>query len=151
MRDTTVRAATDADLEAAIAMGARFYETTSYQAIADYCPDSARLVGRILIEQGVLLVAERDGRLVGMVGLVVAPFMFNHRVRTAHEVMWWVDPDEREGGAGAALLRAIEPACRAKDVRAIQMLHLATSPPQAALLYRRLGFVHSESSYMKVL
>lgn len=146
-----VRAATDNDMPAILAMSARFYATTSYAGFADFDPAAAETLARMMTEQGVMLMAEADGRAVGMVGLIVAPFMFNGAHRTAHEVVWWVDDDQRGSGAGVALLRAIEPACVARGCIAIQMIHLANSPPQAAMLYERLGYVHSESSYTKVM
>lgn len=148
---TTIRPAGPDDLGAAVAMAEAFYATTSYTKVAPFCEDSVMLIGRMLLESGVLLVAEKDGRLIGMVGLVLAPFLFNRERVTAHEVMWWVDPDERETGAGVALLRAIIPACKERGASAIQMGCLSTSPPQADALYRRLGFEPSEYTYMRVL
>lgn len=145
-----VRNATPADTPVLLAMGAKFYATTSYAGFAEY--DEATVADLInLMRDGVLLVAEADGVPVGVVGLVVAPFMFNGAHRVAYEVIWWVDPDAQGTGAGKALLSAIEPACRACGVAAIQMVHLANSPPQAAALYERLGFAHTESSFTKVL
>ncbi len=47
----------------------------------------------MLIDTGVMLLAEIDGTVVGMVGLVIAPFFFNRSRITAHEVVWWVHPD----------------------------------------------------------
>lgn len=146
-----VRAATAMDMPAILEMGARFYASTEYTAIAPYCYGSAALLGQLLLDTGVVLVAEREGQLLGVVGLSLVPFLFNRSVITAHEVMWWVDEEHRDSGAGVALLRAIEPACRAKGASAIQMLHLATSPRQAGVLYRRLGFSLSETLYFKVL
>lgn len=146
-----VRRATQDDAPAIIAMGAKFFADTSYAAFADYSDASASVLVAMMLDGGVLLVAENDGVLIGMAGLVVTPFLFNHALKAAHEVMWWVDPAARRTGAGAALLHAIEPACRAAGAAVIQMIHLADSPPQAAALYERAGYVHSESSYTKVL
>lgn len=145
-----IRNATQADVEAIVSMSARFYATTSYAEFADFDPDAAANLANLMIDTGVMLIAETD-RPVGMVGLIVSPFLFNAAHKTACEVVWWVDDDQRGSGAGVALLRAIEPACRAHGCTAIQMVHLANSPPQAALLYERLGYVHSESSYTKVM
>ncbi|MFC4728800.1 GNAT family N-acetyltransferase [Coralloluteibacterium thermophilus] len=145
-----IRAATHDDIPAIVEMGRKFYATTSYPSFAPFNPESVAALARMMIDTGVLLVAD-EGELVGMAGLVVCPFMFNADVLAAHEVMWWVDPDAQGRGTGKALLSAIEPACRARGVGAIQMVHLHNSPPQAAVLYERLGYRHSESSYTKVL
>jgi len=147
-----VRQATERDIPSIVAMSAKFYETTSYAGWAQFNPGTVHDLASNLAENHVMLVAEEDdNKLVGMVGLFVAPFMFNADVTAAYEVVWWVDPDEQGRGAGKALLAAIEPACRAKDCKAIQMVHLASSPPQAAAIYERMGYGHTESSYTKVL
>ena len=145
-----VRNATLADLPAIVSMSAKFYATTDYTAFSDFCPDTVAGLATTLIEHGVMLVAEAE-EVVGMAGLFVAPFMFNHARKGAYEVVWWVEPEAQGAGAGKALLAAIEPACRAKGCHAIQMVHLATSPAQAGALYERMGYRHTESSYTKVL
>jgi GNAT superfamily N-acetyltransferase len=142
-----IHAATEADIPAIVAMSARFYETTSYAGFAVFDPQAAESLARNMIDSGVMLMAGD----VGMVGLMVVPFMFNPDHRVAYEVVWWVNPEAQGLGAGKALLAAIEPACRAKGCTAIQMVHLANSPPQASALYERMGFAHTESSYTKEL
>lgn len=147
-----IRKATTADIQAIVAMSECFYATTRYTDFADFCAETVAELAHTLIERGIVLLAESDaGDVIGMVGLFVAPFMFNHNRCAAYEVMWWVNPDAQGVGAGKALLAAVEPACREAGCHAAQMVHLATSPPQAAALYERLGFAHSESSYTKVL
>lgn len=146
-----IRPATHDDLDAIVAMSAKFYATTTYAGWAPMCPDTVRDLAAMLIDTSVMLAAEAEGVVVGMVGLVVAPFMFNRAKRAAYEVVWWVEPDAQGAGIGRALLAAIEPACRAAGCDAIQMVHLSTSPPQAAALYERAGFRLSESSYTKIM
>ncbi len=145
-----IRPATAADLPGVVMMGERFYETTAYAAFADYERASAYALGELLLASGVLLIAEHEGVPVGMIGLVIAPFAFNHSITSAHEVMWWVADTARSAGIGAALLDAATQACAAKGCRATQMIHLSNSPPQAAMLYQRLGYTHTESSYIRV-
>lgn len=146
-----IRPAAAGDLPAVVRMSARFYETTSYSTWADFNPETVHDLAANLAENHVLLIAEHEGEAVGMVGLFVAPFMFNSDRTAAYEVVWWVEPEGRATGAGKALLSAIQPACEAKGCVAIQMVHLANSPPQAGLLYERAGYRHTESSYTKVL
>lgn len=152
MAELRIRSATLDDLRVLVPMAARFYATTGYRAISETPSDKALAnIGAELIRNGVFLVAERAGGIVGMVGLVFAPFLFDPKHRTAHEVMWWVEPEAQGAGAGRSLLLGAIEACRKGGIRAIQMLHLASSPAHAADAYLAAGFVHSESSYMKVL
>ena len=86
-----------------------------------------------------------------MVGLFIAPFMFNNDVTAAYEVVWWVNPEAQGAGVGMELLAAIEPACKAKKCTAIQMVMMANSPPKAAAIYEKFGYTHSETSFTKEL
>lgn len=146
-----VRAALKSDVDAIVSMGGRFYATTSYHALAPFDPAAVRELVMHMLGSGVLLVADSEAGVVGMVGLVLAPMPFNHSVMFAHEVMWWVDPEARSRGAGKALLQAVEQACRERGADVIQMVHLSNSPPEAGAIYERAGYAHTESSYSKRL
>lgn len=146
-----IREATDGDRDAILAMGRAFYATTYYPTFAEYDRDSVSGLIDTLLAKGVLLVADDDGPLIGMVGLAFVPFIFNRAKTMACEVMWWVEPGCRELGVGMSLLRAIEAPCREAGAMAIQLLHLADSPAAAAHGYERLGFTLREHSYLKGL
>lgn len=146
-----VRHATLADVPVVVAMSERFYATTSYATWADFSPSTVEALATNLAQNHVLLMAEDDAGVCGVVGLFVAPFMFNADKTGAYEVVWWVNPEAQGKGAGKALLAAIEPACKARGVDTIQMVHLASSPPQAAEIYARMGYAQTESSWTKVV
>lgn len=146
-----IRHATHDDIGAIIAMSEKFYATTHYSRWADFNPETVESLATNLLENHILLVAEHEGAVVGMVGLFVAPFMFNHDRIGAYEVVWWVNPDAQGAGVGMELLAAIEPACREKGVHAIQMVMMANSPPKAQAIYERFGYLHSETSFTKEL
>lgn len=146
-----IRPATTSDIPEILEMGRRFYGTTSYAGWADFDDGSVQALVEYLIKDGVLLVADIDGRLAGMVGLIVTPFAFNASLLSAHEVVWWVNPESQSAGVGKALLAAIEPACRERGCRSIQMICLASSPPQASAIYERHGYVSTESCFTKTL
>jgi GNAT superfamily N-acetyltransferase len=144
-----VRAATTEDVPDIVAMAERFYAETHYAAIVPLARESAAGLALLLIERGVMLVAVHDGAIVGMVGLFLEPFTFNVAITVATELVWWVNPEARETGAGQALLEAIESACRARGADLIRMMTLHSSPPHAAALYARRGYVPTEHAYTK--
>lgn len=146
-----IRKATKYDIPAVVELSKLFYATTSYAEWAVFDAETVFDLASNLAENHVLLVAEQDSAIVGMVGLFVAPFMFNREKTAAYEVVWWVSPEAQGVGVGKALLEAIEPACKEKGASAIQMVHLKNSPPQAAAIYERYGYRHTESSYTRVL
>lgn len=148
---TTIRQATAADVPAVVDMACAFYETTHYTAWADPHPESIHALAQGMADDHVLLVAEKDGELQGMVALFVVPFMFNANVNAAFECAYWVKPEARGSRAGWQLLEAVAPACKAKGCASVTMVKLENSPPQVALMYERLGFVCTESSYTRKL
>lgn len=151
MTDYTIRPATEADIPTCLEMGVKFHASTDYAAYIPFCRDTVAANGRVCITNGLLNVAERDGELIGIVGLIFGPSIFNVAVLCAYEVMWWVNPEEQATGVGKALVASVEPICKDKGVRAIHMLHLHNSPPQAAALYERLGYHNAESTFIKVI
>jgi len=148
---TTIRKATLADVPEIVRMSAAFYPTTHY---AQWCEmDEASVAGLAsgLIENDVFFVAEQDGALVGMVGVMLVPFLFNRDHRFATEIVWWVAPEVRGTSVAARLLDVIEAPCRERGAARVQMVHMPNSPPQAAALYERMGYARSEISYTKDL
>lgn len=147
-----IRQATEDDIPAIVAMGERFYNTTHYpQAVGSYDAATAEGLIRMMVSPGVLLLAEHRGETVGMVGLVIPPWLFNAQHRVAAEIMWWTAEESRNTGAGLALLRAVAPACKAAGCKAVQMVRLESSPAHVGRLYERLGYRLAEHSYIKVL
>lgn len=146
---TQIRPASESDIPRLLEMGEKFYQTTHYpENVAPYDAETVEaLIG--MMRDGVMLVAEVEGEVVGMVGLVVVPHLFNRNYKTACEIVWWVEPEHRGGGIAMQLMNAIEPAAKDKGAVGIQMALLSSSPPVAAAIYERLGYTHTESSYFK--
>lgn len=145
------RPATVADLPQCVEMARKFHAFAGFEKLAPFCAGSTEATGRILMEHGAFLVADADGELVGMIGLMVSPVAHNHAYRYAVEMMWWVEPGERARGIGAALVDAAEDAVRAKGADKIMMVHLFNSPPAARALYEARGYHEAETVFLKVL
>lgn len=144
-----VRDATEADVDAIVSMSSKFYATTNYRSYVNMDEETVANLVRMLIGTSIMLVAEDGGEIVGMAGMVIAPFLFNAGIKGAHEVVWWVSPDTRGSGAGKGLLAAVEQRAKDRGCRIIQMMTLSTSPPQAGAMYERIGYAHSETCYTK--
>lgn len=146
-----IRQATHDDIPRIVEMAGRFYAQTRYASIAPMAEESAAGLAIVMMEQGVMLIAEAEGAVVGMVGLFIEPFTFNIAKAMATELVWWVEPEHQRSGIGAELLAAIEPACRAKGVNMIRMMCLAGQCAGAEAIYSRMGYTPSEHAYTKVL
>ncbi|XQA72068.1 N-acetyltransferase family protein [Xanthomonas sacchari] len=145
-----IRAATEADIPAIVAMSRKFYATTDFPGLAPMDDDTVAELAFTLL-RSVMLIAEEDGEPVGMIGAIVAPFMFNRAVRAAYEVVWWVEPHMQRAGLGRSLLRAAADAAQALGASGIEMLTLASSPPQADALLASEGYRLAQRSHFKQL
>jgi GNAT superfamily N-acetyltransferase len=140
-----IRAATAADVPRLVEMGRRFRSVTGYAKILAENPEKmAELAGQ-LVSQGGLLVSERSGTLVGMLGFIVYPHFISGET-TGGEVFWWVEPEHR--GEGVKLLREAERLARAAGAQKMQMI---APTERVATFYQRLGYEFVEASYQRSL
>lgn len=130
-----------------VAMGERFNHETAY---ADAFPWSSTALEMLALQliaspDALVLVAERDGVLIGMLGAMA----FQHPMSgeyTVSEMFWWMQPEHR--GQGLRLMRAAE--VWAKDRGAVRMLMIAPTE-SVGKLYQRLGYAALETSYQRSL
>lgn len=144
-----IRPATMDDVPRLIDMAQRFYAESGYEPIYGPMLDtSAAGLAILTMESGILLVAEHEGEVVGMVCLHVEPYLFNPSVTIASEIAWWIAPEHRGGLLGARLLKSVDEACKERGAIP-RMATLAGSPPQAGAMLERAGYAHTERYYTK--
>lgn len=141
-----VRQATGADEEACLRMARQFRDHSRYVEFQG--PDDAlRALFQVLLEHGVIFVAEDEGGVVGMLALLVAPHPLTG-ARYADEVAWWMDPDCRDGRTAFRLLEAAEEWCCSRHLICLRMV-APSDQPSVARIYLRRGYEAVETSYCK--
>jgi GNAT superfamily N-acetyltransferase len=140
-----IRAATADDVPRLVEMGRRFRSETGYAKVLAENPAKMAELATQLAATGGLLVSERNGALVGMLGYVIYPHFISGET-TCNEAFWWVEPEHR--GEGVKLLREAEK--RAKEAGAKNMAMIAPND-RVANLYRRMGYEFVESAYQRTL
>lgn len=138
-----IRAGVEPDIDVLVHMGDEFLRTV-YAGLIEPSQAAMTATARHLMttENGAVFVAERDGAIVGMLGMLA----FTHPMsgeRTASEVMWWVNPDAR--GCGLRLLR--EGKSWAIEQGATVLILIAPTTTNAADLYERLGYQAVETTF----
>jgi predicted N-acetyltransferase YhbS len=150
-----IRDATPDDAKALILMGQAFFEEAGlperFRALErpdiQFCPESFILSCQMLSEKGLLLVAEAGGEVVGMLGAVFAPALWNHRIGLAHECWWYVRPDKRKG-IGVALLGAYEKRAAERGIALSAMVaEHGLRGDAVGRLYRAKDYVPAETVY----
>lgn len=141
-----IRDATHEDVPALVAMGVTFFGSSVYGD--HYAMDAARLTGlaHLLIEaeHGIILLAETDAGIVGMLGML----LYEHPMAAeviASELFWWVNPEAR-GTWGVRLLKRAETWARAHGATILQFV--APNPAVGHLL-SRLHYAPLEQTYMR--
>lgn len=143
------REATLADVPRLQAMFAEFVRSTQYAHYVGNDPAySTGLLERLIThEDAVILVADREGVPIGMLGLMV----FQHPMsgaRVATEAFWWLDPAHQ--GYGVYLLRRGERWAAAKGATKLSMMAPADKP-RVAEIYAAVGYDAVEITFQKDL
>jgi GNAT superfamily N-acetyltransferase len=148
-----IRLATEEDAKDCIMMGVKFFEASPYHDKIPYKLESITDLFYKLLEEGFILVAcnTEDGRCVGMLSVILSPFMINDDVIIASEVTWWVDPEHRHTNLATRLKVQAEEVSKERGATLMSMSVLSNSPPEIAKMYLRDGYEALESSYVKVL
>lgn len=146
-----IRSATHDDIPRIIEMAQAFYATTNYAATIPMTDEQAAGIAIVTMESGVMLVADNDGELVGMICIHVAPFLFNPSVMFPSEIAFYVDPKIRGGTTGMRLLRSAEAALIVMGVPISRMAMLPNSPEAVEGMYRLMGYKPDEVHFMKAL
>lgn len=142
---SNIRPATEADIPRMVDMGVKFNEQSGYRKHLKISREKVAEMGRHLIKQDGLLVSERDGAIVGMIGFIIHNhFMSGETV--AGEVFWWVEPEHR--GDGLRLLKEAEKMARERGAKKMQMI---APTEQVGTVYQRLGYDFVESTFQRSL
>lgn len=144
----TIREATDDDGQRLVDMAQHFLLMTPYGRLIT--PSLDQLVGfvEMIRTLGVILVAERLGRIEGMIGLVALPHPIDGSL-VAEEIAWWVEPAYRGGTLGPRLLVAAEGWSRQKCARVLKMVAPTGTTVGDFLTHR--GYRAVETAYYKGL
>ena len=146
-----IRPAVPDDARALIDMGREFFAEAGWADKAEFCPKSfAQTLGR-LADGGILLVLEKDGQVVGMAGALYSPAYWNEKVLIGQELFWYCKPTHRKG-AGTELLRQLESAAKARNVKFFGMVAEHGLRHEAlAQVYKRAGYSLAEHTFCKAL
>ena len=105
-----------------------------------------RLVSLECVE---ILAAEYEGSIVGGIGMVYAPCMWNLKVSTAEELFWWISKDAPLSTA-LRLLRHVCSNAVARECKFVVFKSLPSSPETLDKVYKRIGLKPVETSYMGI-
>lgn len=111
--------------------------------------DFTRAIGRIVTLDGIeILLAESGGRVVGCLGILYAPYIWNPNRLSAEELFWWTARDAPLRTAWRLFTTTM---ARIDERQAIPVFRaLTNSPAGVARLYEKSGMEPTETVFMRI-
>lgn len=151
-RGMNIHTATLGDVPKLVQYGAQFWHQTMYykQWGIEYDVATVTRVTESLLDSGIVLYAELDSKIVGLMLCMIGPFPMNENYTAACEWVFYVDPSVRKAGTGQQMITEAERLCEEKGVKFLALVSLSNVHPEAAEgLYKSLGYVHAETTFIK--
>jgi len=145
--NTSIRAATKADIPRISELASRSLVDGPYAGIIEDKPEIAKQFAQVVLANGSILLGEEDADVVGLLGFIRTNHHFSGQPYAA-ELMWYVEPEHRKGGIALKLLWEAERI--AKTAGALDMVLTAPNERDGAL-YHRFGYKPLEMTYIKKL
>lgn len=145
-----IRVATSVDIPRIVELGSRSLVDGPYKDLLKDTPEQSAKLALEVIEKsnGKILLYENTARVVaGLLAFIIFPHYFTGAL-TATEIMWYVVPEDRAGGAGLQLMWEAE-----KEAKRMGATHMGFTAPTSdvAEIYKRYGYKQVEVSFQKEL
>lgn len=145
-----IREIEDKDVAVLVEYGKYFWNDTPFVTTGmEYDPDTvAELIAEIHLNH-YLRVYEKDDKIIGFIGILITPFHFNKNYTIAAEMFFFVHPEHR-GSVGTLLLDQAQQDLKDLGVSIMSVGDMFSSIDLGDY-YTRLGFKHTENTYVKVI
>lgn len=144
-----IRLAEENDIDVCLEMGRKFYDTMEMAKMIPYCEDSASALFFTLLDNGFILLAEKDEEVVGMMGMMFSDYPYNREYQVCSELMYWLDPEHRGSSLASRMLKEAEAIAVVEGAVCVVMAALETSPEMIEKFYNKHGYCRSERAFVK--
>ena len=144
----SIREAKESDIPRIVELGSLSLIEGPYRGIIKDKPHTAELAAKVIeSKDGVILLYENGKKIIGLLAFIIYPHIFTGEL-TAGEIMWYVEANERKGGAGIHLLWEAE-----KKAKAMGAKYMGVTSPttEVSAIYSRFGYKQLEISFLKEL
>jgi len=144
-----IRLAEEEDFDVVLKMGTKFLTTMEISKMIPVDEDSASAQVFNLLDNGFILLAEKDSEAVGMMGCLFVDYPYNRAFKLCREVFLWMEPEERGGHVVARMIKEAEALAIHEGASCVIMAALETSPEGIESFYNKLGYRRAERAYVK--
>ena len=131
------------------------YDFISRMDFVDWFPETDEKFhesfgGTLMSDAVETVVAEHEGKIVGMIVMAYVPVLWNMDLLNAEELLWWGAKDAPKT-AGLRLLKFVKNRAKEKGADMITFRKLTSSPPGVGTVYERMGLREIETTYTGLL
>ena len=101
----------------------------------------------ITMEQVEVIVAEYENNIVGAIGMLYSPMMWNPEITGGEEIFWWTAKDAPITTA-LRLLKFVQNKAKKTGLKFLTFKKLTSSPENVKKVYARMGLTEIETSFM---
>ena len=143
-----IRWATKEDVPALVPMAQGFIEEHYAETLTFNAEQTEGMLTRLIENpSGFLLVSDRDGVVVGTIGVIVYDHPFTGQALCS-EMFWFVKPAFRGKADGMRLLKHAE---KWVNTNRIPWMHMVAPNDRVKVFYKRLGYSELETHFYKAL
>lgn len=100
----------------------------------------------------IVIVAQEEDKIIGVIGGLLAPSIFDENEIIAQEAMWYIDPEHRKGALGTDLLLFFEEIAKELGVNHIVMVCMGNLNFEILnRYYTKNGYKLMENQFIKNL
>ena len=145
-----IRPATLDDVEGVKELVIKFYDESLSEYKISLDMDTIKETISNFIKNHIVIVLEKQDKLVGVIGGLVTPSIFDKNQFVAQEFVWYIDKQYRHGFAGIKLLKLFEKECKNRGANLINMIHMNNLYTESLHdFYTKNGYYKMEIHYMK--
>ena len=146
----TIRKANIIDTKDILDLISEFYEEGLKECGLKFTDYSLNKTAEHFINNGIVIVVEDNETLVGIIGGIVIPSIFDETEKIAQEMMWFIKKEYRKGELAKDLLDRFEKEARDLGAKYIAVAAMGNMRNEVLdRFYRHNGYMLMETQYLK--
>lgn len=98
----------------------------------------------------IAIVARRGDNIIGVIGGLIAPSIFDKKQLIGQESVWYITKEERKGSVGIRLIKEFENRCKELGAHLVAMVHMGNLYADVLdKLYKMRGYKLMENQYIR--
>lgn len=146
----TIRKANIIDTKDILELISEFYEEGLKECGLKFTDYSLNKTAEHFINNGIVIVVEDNDNLVGIIGGIIVPSIFDETEKIAQEMMWFIKKDYRKGELAKDLLNRFEQEARNLGANHIAVAAMGNMRNEVLdRFYRHNGYTLMETQYIR--